>query len=542
MTQVQRLSHLARTDEEVWFYLYLHPCPGCGDREIGAPRYQGVPVDRPDMNQWKVCCPKCRFERHIEFALIENANQRHEAFRNAYYRQAGLRDANDDFSMPTPEPIFRGSLHLGDLDGPSQIIEAHELAAELTRLDGLRPPDLTILDYSAYKAADEELLNGLTCAYELRKFYPEGASEIPEHHVRSDDARRARAEHPEWFRRDWVDVLAEKLERIAAKRWAEAARRAALPPDDPRSRNYHGYRPPPILPPLSRPTLMLHERWVEHRGAQGERLIARDVDAAKVSIVARDLTEAVLEGVKLEQADLSHTKLQGAELMGVVAREANFTNAMIAGATIERCDFHGAIMQAVKLGDSVITETDFSGADLRRATWFRAEVTGCTFREADMTNMAFDKAVFRDCDLRGVDLGARDGLLGTAMDAQFIDCDLRGSSWDGLDLFRTRFINCKMAGIRGTPRLSETVVENADLSEAGDSSFIGGLPEVAARWEQHVDAAVMTRAKAQQIIDADLDAGASFEEIIEHLVQVGFSREDALTAMTEPDPSIDPRL
>ena len=541
MTPFQRLQGKARTILEVRFYLHLHPCPGCGTREFGEPRldeYYSLDPDRVRrlMDRYDVCCPQCRFERSIEFEMIENARARWESFLDARYREAGLRDASDDVPFPQPESIFRGSLHLGDLDGPSQIIEAYELAAELARLDGLRPADLTELDYAAWDAADEDLLRCLTCIYELRKFFAEGATEIPDQHVRSDDARRARAEHPEWFRRDWVEAMAEKIERIVAPRWTEAARRAALPPEDPRSRNYHGYRAPAILPPLSRAKLMLHERWVEHRGAQGERLVGRDFAAPKESIVARDLTEAVLERVKLEEADLSHTKLHGAELTEVIAHGADFTNAMIAGAMIERCEFRGARMEAVKLGDSVIRDSDFTGADLRRATWYRAEVTGCTFRDAAMTNMGIDKAVFRDCDLRGVDLGAPDSLLGTAMEAQFINCDLRDTRWDGVDLFRTQFQRCKMAGIRGTPKLSETVVEAADLSEAGDWSVIGGLREVG--WGQRG----MTRAEVQQLIDANLDAGASFEETIERLVRMGLSREEALTAMTEPEPGVDPGL
>jgi uncharacterized protein YjbI with pentapeptide repeats len=365
--------------------------------------------------------------------------------------------------------------------------------------------------------------------------------------------------------------------------------------------------------PFSEASIEAHHRWLADT-TSGRRLEAHDASAIEQRLSALDLSGAIFERVTLDRGDLSFTRFHAAKLSEVSARGASFASAMVAGTTISKCHFEGAGMPVANLGDAEITDTEFTGANLERTTWYRSKVSRCSFVGAQLTDTGLDKAVFTDCDFRDADLGLVRGLLGNSMDAKFVRCDLRDTNWLDRDLFRVAFVDCKLAGARGIPILSETVFERPDLSPAGDGSQIGTTRDVMVQWGidpdnprasitkrttylftageraqlddelRRLGAAVLEETRfadrergelvnvtvrapmdtpfrvrfdailapyrkslvpppterelrhrrlAQEIIDSSLDRGETFDQIVRALMLAGFTRDEALEAMTQ---------
>ncbi|MDB4962490.1 MAG: hypothetical protein JWP01_2489 [Myxococcales bacterium] len=450
MTEVQNESiGVARDSHEVHVCLEIRGCPNCRCRDIGC---QTSDYWRDEHDRQVACfdlvCPGCGNERRIEF------------FRHSEY----------DSTKPDG--------HLGGPE-PSMLIEPHELVIELLydfagiaeALAVVPPPK----GWGHLLQVAEECLN------ELRKFFPEGADEIPLEYFRTDAAKAARAAHPEWFRVSYLEEQEQRFKELWEAGQREVARRDAA--------GETSQEPlPPLVAPLSPASVTLHAAWLADKEG-GQRLEVKGIDATGKRLSAIDLTGATFEDVTLDRADLSYTHLHGATLTDVRARGAGFASTMLAGTTMMRCDFTAAGMPIAKLGDATIEDCLFTGANLERTTWYRSTVSRTSFADCVMHDVGVDKAVFTDCDFRGADLGiVKEGLLGTTMDAEFIRCDLRDTNWQGRELFRVRFIECKLAGTRGTPQPEKTVIERPDLSPKGDGSTIGTDRDVFALWRFDPDA------------------------------------------------------
>jgi hypothetical protein len=208
---------LARTRDEALFYLQLQRCPRCGEQrtpwgselvEVGgvlARRYFGD-------------CAQCGQAREYVFRVPDR--------------------------IPPRPP--GASMHYGG-DEPSELIDAgqwllmSEPAAEQTRAD-LAAGELRDAALHAELA--------LTCVTEVTKFVPPGSTEVPDSGFFTPAGRAARAADPRRFtlRRLLLllDMLHEEFDpvlpagtlaagRAPASPAAEADRRPAWRPDDPRS-------------------------------------------------------------------------------------------------------------------------------------------------------------------------------------------------------------------------------------------------------------------------------------------------------------------
>ena len=482
---------VSRTSTEQRFYFSIHACAACGTAEFEKPQYSGGIITdggRQYSGEFYVlACSACGQIRRYLFEEDRAADQRFTAFCDAAYRAEGFFGWLDSKATPSPR-LIRLTRQLGHPDDPSQIISPAEFAAEHARVAAGIPPqaEWAGLDYVTFSKIPGGLMRALSCLVELAKFAPAGADEVDVATTASDEARQLRAEHAEWFRRDWIDARIAEIGILHDACYPEWERRAALPASDPASSLHPRPDERPILPPLSPASLRMHEHWLDDK--PGQRLSAKGVDATAAKLATRNLSAAIFEDVVLDHADLSFARLHGASLTRVRAHEANISNAMVAGVTLVDCDFERVSLALTKLGDSTITGCKFVRADLQRSTWYRAKVRQCSFADASLADPGLDKAEFTDCDFRGATFASTRGVLGTASDAVFLRCDLRDTDWTGLGLFRTRFIDCKLAGSRGLPKLEETVIERADLSPAGDGSSLGGLREVAALWGIDLDA------------------------------------------------------
>jgi uncharacterized protein YjbI with pentapeptide repeats len=506
VNDIEAVEGVVRGVTEARFHLALHGCPGCGSRRIGDPETVWQPYKERKAIAYIVTCPTCGHRRQRVF----------------------FRD--EQFWTP------RGDYDLGGTEA-SEIIGVDEFAAELARNGELMPEgDLTTMSDADRDVRLNASVDARYCTTELRKFLPEGADEIPDAYFRTEQAKRARAAHPEWFTRAYIEAADQRFTAAWHASRAEGERRSLLP-KDPNAKKKS------VFPPFEKVSLLMHRKWLEDQS--GERLEVHGVDATGKKLSAQNLTGVILDGVTLDRADLSFANLYAASLTDVRARNAQLGHIQLPGTTIVRSAFTSSTLALAKLGDATIEDCDFTNADLGRSTWYRAKVTRCTFDSAILHDAAFDHAVFTDCDFRGAELGlVTEDLLGTSFSASFIRCDLRDTEWSKRSLFRATFVDCKLAGIRGTPTVPELVIARPDLSPAGDGSQIGTTRDVLVAWgidpEHPVEPYVppppaIDRVQlAEHILLQALDRSASFDDTIADLMRAGFTRDQAMNAVIDP--------
>ena len=464
--ETQWLDGEVRDYNEMSYALRIRGCPQCGSHDIGDPesnRYINA-KDGREAGHYDITCPDCGHERRVAFYLADGFSQ----VKSTY---------------PEDRVLDR---HLGG-PLPSRMISPHEFAAELARCNARIDSAFVGMFSDVFVDNRRRISSALSSVIELLKFVPAGADRVPAEAFRTPDARGYHAAHPEQFERAALDAELARWIALDQAGVAEMYRRGDLPKNAIENADKPSAPKPRMAQPLSSLSFKLHKQWLANKG--GERLEATGLDATGKPFATLDLTSAVLTDVTLDRADLSFTRLHGAILTTVRARGAGFAHAMIAGTTLTDCDFTDAGMALANLGDATILRCRFTNANLERTAWYRSTLTGCNLAGSRLANAALDRAVFTDCDLRGATLAlVTHGVLGTSKEAEFIRCDLRDTRWDGRDLFRVRFVGCKLAGAAGTPVLEATVIERPDLSPAGDGSQIGTARDVLRLWAIDPDA------------------------------------------------------
>jgi len=450
----------ARSSLEVSYWLRLHGCPQCNERDIGTPRtnwYQDADTGH-FAGLYHVTCPRCGYQRSIEFYEAEK------------------------FEVPR-EMIAFG--HLGGTES-SQIISPHLFAKELERCmvelgSDVRADAALLKKLRAYPYEWDPLNNGETCSVELLKFLPEGAEAVPDRYFIDDEARAYRAAHPEHFTRAHIEArkrffqeLGSAISDVVKQFEAQEARPASS--TNPRTLP---------LPPFSLAALKFHEQWVQHGEGEGrQRMVATGADARERNLSGRNLSSVVLEKVTLDRANLSYAQLQYAELTQVSARDALWTHAGLVEITLRRCDFSGSDMTSALLHHSRIEDCNFANAVLAHSSLRKTEVMRSTFGSANLTDARLHEAMFTDCDLRGAKLGIAPGGDPPIEDATFIRCDLRDTDWRGRRLVRVHLIDCKLAGAHGAPVFEDAVIVRPDLSSSGDGTQIGDERDVTRSFAQ----------------------------------------------------------
>ncbi|HEU4727140.1 MAG TPA: pentapeptide repeat-containing protein [Kofleriaceae bacterium] len=192
---------------------------------------------------------------------------------------------------------------------------------------------------------------------------------------------------------------------------------------------------------------------------------------------------ASLVDLDLDDLDLTRIALYEARLIDVTARRARCDAADARSSRWLRCELEGSSLVKVVLTNSTVEHTELSHANLESTSWHRAALLHCGLRHVRLVDARLDRAVLSDCSLRGADLSiASCPGAATLSGARFVRCDLRETNWTGRQLAGATFIDCKLFGAHGSPRLAGVVIERPDLSLAGDGSQIGTQAEVVASW------------------------------------------------------------
>jgi uncharacterized protein YjbI with pentapeptide repeats len=433
-----------RSITELRFAAGLHPCPGCGGREVG------------EMNTYlsagryfaDVSCPDCRLSRKLSFRMR---------------------------SHPPAPSLERYALGGSE---PSSVIRPVQFVEELDRAGAGVVWEPESLAPVAWRANLDALHRAATCIVELLKFVPVGADSVPDSAL--DDAGRADVlARPEIYQRVWLEAELDRYRDLFSRHEKDGPRIYALEPSRPLPRGE-----------LSSRTLDAHLQWVR-RGRKGDgRLDIANVDVTGVKVGAKDMSGALLDGVIFARADVSFSTFARAELRGVQMVQTNLQSCSFVGARLAQCNLLGAVIALGKLDDAVIEGGRFDRAYLNRCLWRRARVQGASFRYADLANSALDDAVFINCDLRGANLSLREdskNVLGTTTRTRFERCDLRDTLWADRDIQGAVFIDCRFHGASGMPaRLDGVRVERPDISPDGDGSVISESSAVLSVWRGYV--------------------------------------------------------
>lgn len=203
----------------------------------------------------------------------------------------------------------------------------------------------------------------------------------------------------------------------------------------------------------------LFERWIPIFADGFE--MTRVADAIEPSLFA-----AAAEVVR---ADLSGSILAGSVLRELRANEARFDRIDAARAKWKACRFVECSLVAALFDGSGMDSCDFSRANLTGSRWRGANAVQCRFAGAMLFDADCHQSIFAECNFRGADFGTRNPSLDST-GAFFYRCDLRESGWGERDLSGVRFVECKMFGVHGRPKVADVIVTAPDTSPDGDGS------------------------------------------------------------------------
>jgi uncharacterized protein YjbI with pentapeptide repeats len=174
--------------------------------------------------------------------------------------------------------------------------------------------------------------------------------------------------------------------------------------------------------------------------------------ADSVAAEARDPDAA-----DLEEANLRHTRLNGAYLVNVRLRRADLRDASLLGARLHLAQMEGAILRRTQMQGAELGDARLQGADLHGSMLWGARLQGANLRGADLSKARLTEADLARADMRGANL--RQAELG---EANLSKTDLRGAD---LSHARLAGANLSEANLRGAD-LQKANLRVADLGRA----------------------------------------------------------------------------
>jgi hypothetical protein len=173
---------------------------------------------------------------------------------------------------------------------------------------------------------------------------------------------------------------------------------------------------------------------------------------------------AEIEGVRLEDVDLTHRDLRGSSwsrsvvagslsnsdladaiLTDVRFEQADLANVSLRNASLVRVEFTGGRLLGLSMPEALIRDVTFRDlqldlAGMRFATLDRVTFSNCRMLEADLSNSTMQSVRFEDCDMTGVDLSK----------VSFDRCEMRA---------------CTLEGVRGARDFSGLAMSLVDVVE-----------------------------------------------------------------------------
>jgi uncharacterized protein YjbI with pentapeptide repeats len=117
------------------------------------------------------------------------------------------------------------------------------------------------------------------------------------------------------------------------------------------------------------------------KGGSGGRIEAlQELNLDGVSLVGVDVSDAFLQGIRLEKANLLRSNLSAADLRNCALRFADLTESNLRSANLREGDLREVILRGADLRDSDLTGADLTGADFTAAVLDNADLTGANLR------------------------------------------------------------------------------------------------------------------------------------------------------------------
>ncbi len=119
------------------------------------------------------------------------------------------------------------------------------------------------------------------------------------------------------------------------------------------------------------------------KGGSGGRIEAlQELNADKVPLVGVDVSQAFLQGLKLEHARLVRSDFSSADLRDSDLREADFDDA-----SLQSANFHNAKLSGASFEGADMSEVTLLGSDLTGVSFSDTDLGGADLRQADLRNL-----------------------------------------------------------------------------------------------------------------------------------------------------------
>lgn len=200
----------------------------------------------------------------------------------------------------------------------------------------------------------------------------------------------------------------------------------------------------------------------------------------RVSMRALNAREVNLTDANIDGADLAGAVLTGATFVGTRARHLRAAGANFESGRIDRADFTGSDLRGARFDYATIAAANFAGARLDRASFVRTQLDFVDLSQASLRGAVFDFAEVTCATrfppgfdpLRARALARDRSCLPAAWRNDFSGFDFRGAQIDlsDRDLTRASFRN---AQLDGTP-FRRAILRGADFSNSvGAGQFAG---------------------------------------------------------------------
>jgi len=118
------------------------------------------------------------------------------------------------------------------------------------------------------------------------------------------------------------------------------------------------------------------------KGGSGGRIEAlQELNADKVPLTGLDVSEAFLQGLRLEKATLIRANFHNADVRNGALMRSNLADATLAGANFRNADLHGSSLRGADLSDTDLEGANLEGADLSGSSLENADLRGARLRE-----------------------------------------------------------------------------------------------------------------------------------------------------------------
>lgn len=187
------------------------------------------------------------------------------------------------------------------------------------------------------------------------------------------------------------------------------------------------------------------------------RAFLSDVDASEAILVGvlgvmLKMRDAVAEGIRLDDADLSKADLSGADLTASSAVRVKLVGARLKGVTAPNSTWTSADLTEAVVSDLQVVNSDLREVVLKAAAGNGADLSGCDLRGADLSEARLGRIKLVGADLRGAIL----------VGADLSDADLTDAKLNAANLTRARLANANLSGAD----LTDAVLSDAALDGA----------------------------------------------------------------------------